>query len=113
YLTANPRSAYTLSELSAALDVSPASMSAVLLSMTDAGYLARHPRHRTYELGTSAVALGNAAAVRHPVVELAHRAMVELTDSGLSCVGSAVVGDDMVVLAVTGPATQGTREIRL
>lgn len=113
YLTVNPRTEYTLSELSAALGVGPASMSSLLLALSDAGYLARHPRRKTYHLGMSAVALGNAAQIRHPVVDLARAEMAALAELGSACVGSAIVGDEIVVLALTGRATTSTREIHL
>jgi len=113
YLTVNPRSAFTLSELSVALDVSPASLSSLLLALTDSGYLTRHPRRKTYELGMAAVALGNAAVIRHPVVELARTEMAGLARLGTACVGSAIVGDEIVVLALAGRTTNSTREIHL
>ena len=113
FLTVNPRTAFTLSELSAALDVSPASLSAILLAMTDAGYLVRHPRHKTYELGMAGVAVGNAAGMRHPVVELARAEMPALAALGTACVGSAIMGEDIAVLAITGRTTSSTREVHL
>jgi DNA-binding IclR family transcriptional regulator len=113
FLTVNPRSSFTLSELSDALQVTPSSMSSVLLALVEAGYLTRHPRRRTYELGVAAVALGNAAALRHPVVEAAGREMPALAALGSSCVGSAVVGEEIAVLAIAGRATSRTREVHL
>ncbi|WP_196073386.1 IclR family transcriptional regulator [Nakamurella alba] len=102
YMTVRPGSVFSLTELSSALDVSPASMSAVLLAMCDAGYLERHPRHRTYSLGPAAVALGHAASDRHPVIEASRAELRRLATLGSECLGSAVVGDDIMILAMEG-----------
>ena len=108
FLIVNPRSAFTLSELSAALGVSPASMSAILVALTEAGYLVRHPRHKTFELGPAVVAAGHSASIRHPIVELARLEMDALVSLGSECVGSAVVGDEIIILAIAGaPASSG------
>ena len=40
--------------------------------MEDEGYVIRHPRLRTYCLGASVVALGNAALQCHPAIACAH-----------------------------------------
>jgi DNA-binding IclR family transcriptional regulator len=114
YFTANPRRAFTLSELCSALGVSLASLSAVLKALTDAGYLVRHPRHKTYEIGLALVAAGNAASTRHPVVELARPEMQRLAqETGHECVGSAVVGDDIVILALEGRPSAQSHELWL
>lgn len=102
HLTVHPREVFSLTELSAALNVSPASMSAVLLAMCDAGYLERHPRHRTYALGPAAVAVGHAASERHPVVEAARPELRRLAGLGSESIGSAAVGDDIMILAIEG-----------
>ncbi|MCU1614641.1 MAG: hypothetical protein JWO98_2181 [Frankiales bacterium] len=113
YFTVNPRSTFTLSELSAALQVSHASMSSVLLALTENGYLVRHPRHKTYDLGPMAMASGQAASMRYPVVELAKPWMPDLAALGTECIGMALVGDQMVVLDIEGQASLASREVRL
>lgn len=112
HLTEHPRTAFTLSEISAALGVSPTSMSAVLLALTEAGYLIRHPRHKTYELGPALVAAGHSASIRHPIVELARDDMIELALLGTECVGAAVVGGDILVLALEGTPSPYGNELR-
>jgi DNA-binding IclR family transcriptional regulator len=103
YFTANPQGTFTLSELSSALSVNMASLSAVLRSLTDAGYLVRHPRHKTYQLGPAVIAAGNAASVQHPVVELAVPEMRRLAkETGSECVGSTVIGDDILIMVLVG-----------
>ena len=99
-MTVHPRMAFTLSELSTALSVSPASMSAVLLALSDSGYIARNARHRTYTLGPALVAAGNGASERHPVIEAARPELFRLAAFGGECVGSAAVGDDLMILAI-------------
>lgn len=108
YFTANPRRSFTLSELASALSVSMASLSAVLRSLTDEGYLVRHPRHKTYELGPALIAAGNAASAQHPVVELARPEMRRLAkDTSSECAGSAVVGDEILLMLLEGrPSAQ-------
>jgi DNA-binding IclR family transcriptional regulator len=114
YFTANPNRAFTLSELSSALSVSMASLSAVLRSLTDAGYLVRHPRHKTYQLGPSLIAVGNAASAQHPVVELARPEMRALAaETGCECVGSTVVGDEILLIALEGRPSPRTPQLIL
>ncbi|MCU1482202.1 MAG: transcriptional regulator, IclR family [Subtercola sp.] len=113
YMTVNPLSEFTQSELANALDISPASMSSILLSLTNSGYLTRHPTHKTFELGPALVALGYAASLRHPVVELARPDMAALAAFGTECIGSAVVGDEIVNLAIEGQVRARTRELRI
>lgn len=111
YMTVQPRSAFTLSELSKALDVSPASMSSILLALLDAGYIVRHARHRTYELGPALVAAGHSAAQRHPEIEAARPEMVRLAATfGGECIGSAAVGEDIMILSIEGRPTGRTRQ---
>ncbi|MDN5913504.1 MAG: helix-turn-helix domain-containing protein [Pseudonocardia sp.] len=110
YFTTNPGRAFTLSELSAAVGASPSSLSSVLQALLDKGYLVRHPRHKTYELGPALVAVGHAATARHPVVDLARPELARLaTEFDSECIGSVVLGDDLLILAVEGRATQRTR----
>jgi len=110
YLTVHPQMAFTLSELSSALNVSPASMSAVLLALSDSGYIVRHRRHRTFTLGPALVAAGHSASERHPVVEAARPELVRLATFGGECIGSVAVGDDIMILAIEGRASGKTRQ---
>ena len=70
----------------------------------ESGLVRRHPRTRAYTLGPALIALGAAARRGYRVVEDARPEMERLSgDLGLGCLASARVGDDMVMLAVTGP----------
>ncbi|MEV0685280.1 hypothetical protein AB0I35_15580 [Nocardia sp. NPDC050378] len=111
FMMVQPRLSFSLSELSKALDVSPASMSSVLMALCDAGYLFRHPRHRTYELGPALVAAGHSAAQRHPQIEAARPEMTRLASVvGGECIGSAAVGEDIMILSIEGRPNGRTRQ---
>ena len=111
FLAAHPTQSFTLSELSRRLDINPASLHAVLTELTAAGYLARHPTHKTYRLGPAMVALGHAALEAHGVVDLARDEMRRLAEElDLECEASVTIGDEIVVLARAGlpiPAWEG------
>jgi DNA-binding IclR family transcriptional regulator len=103
FLAAHPADEFTLSDLAARLDINVASAHALLGVLTDAGYLVRHPRLRTYTLGPSVVALGTAAMERHAAIDLARDAARDLAkDVGLEVAVTAPAGDDIVFLARAG-----------
>ncbi len=106
FLVAHPAEAFTLSELCQRLDINRASALRVLGSLTAAGYLERHPRHLTYSLGITLVAIGQAATVRHSSVRAAQTEMEALADAlGVQC--EAVTVDDTGTLVV-GEAGRGS-----
>ncbi|MFC7307653.1 IclR family transcriptional regulator [Streptomyces monticola] len=106
HFAAHPERSYSLSELSTALDINAPSLLAVLRSLTDAGYLVRHPGRKTYGLGMSAVAAGHAALTRHRVVDRArHELRALAAESGAAGVISAVAGESIVILGVEGRPT--------
>lgn len=110
HLTAHPGVSFTLSELSAALNVNPASLSALLLALCDAGYLSRHPRRKTYTLGPAGVALGHAAALQHPAIEAAEPEMRRLADLGNECVATVAAAGEMLFVAIEGHPGAKSRE---
>ena len=87
YLAAHPDQGHTMTELARGLDVNPSSMHGILGVMTEAGYVVRHPAHKTYRLGPIAAAIGQAAAQQDPVIELALQEVGSLTRvrRGVSC----------------------------
>ncbi|NGY04015.1 IclR family transcriptional regulator [Solimonas terrae] len=114
FFAAHPTESFTLSEVVDQLSLSLGSAHRVLKSLTDARYLARHPKHKTYSLGLALVAIGQAALERHPAVNLAREQMARLTDElELQCVATARVGDELMSLAKTGDtsADQGIRHV--
>jgi DNA-binding IclR family transcriptional regulator len=103
FLAARAPEQFTLSDISTAAGINLASTHAVLNTLEVAGYVTRHPRLRTYCLGASVVALGNAALQSHPAIacanEEAHRLSAEL---GLSVAVTADAGNDIVFLGRMG-----------
>ncbi|HVW43882.1 MAG TPA: helix-turn-helix domain-containing protein [Amycolatopsis sp.] len=114
YFTTHPTRPCTLSELAVEVGASPSSLTSVLRALTGAGYLVRHPRHKTYELGPALVAVGRAASARHPVVDLARPELQRLAERfDADCVGSVLVADEILVLVVEGRASQNTRGVSI
>lgn len=106
FLAAHPDRAFSLSELSRRLGLNKATAHALLNSLTEAGWLIRHPAKKTYALGPALVTVGAAAAARQrELVDFADAEMHALADElGLQCVASAVIGDEIVILARAGRA---------
>ncbi len=108
FLAAHPTEAFTLSDLCRRLDLNRASADRVVRALSAARFLDRHPRHLTYSLGISLVAVGHAAAVRHPVVAAARRAMEALSgELGLDCNAVSVDATGSLVVAETGRGLLG------
>ena len=106
YLAANPGQAHTLTELARALEVNASSMHGILGVMAEAGYVVRHPAHKTYRLGPAAAATGQSAIAQDPVVELAMQEVERLTaDFDVESVILCTVRDEMVVVGRSGPPT--------
>ena len=94
---------FTLSDLADQVDINLASCHAVLAVLTDAGYVSRNPRLKTYSLGSVLVALGNAAVRRHPAIEGAREQAGRLTeDLKLTVTVTALAGQDIVFLERVG-----------
>ena len=103
-LADDPSRAWSLADIARQTDMSYASAHSVAGALEDSGYLRRHPRTRTYTLGPTLIALGTAARHGYRAVDDALPEMERLSDDlGLGCLASERVGDDMLMLAVTGP----------
>ena len=109
FLAAHPTEAFTLSDISMRLDINPASAHALLTVLTDAGYLIRDARLRTFALGPAVVALGTAALEAHPVIDVARDAARDLAQqAGLEVALTAPGGEHIVFLARAGePSAHG------
>lgn len=109
FLAARPTEGFTLSDLATGLGINLSSLHALLAVLTDAGYITRHPRLRTYGLGPAVVALGSASLDCHPVVDLARGAARELAaTTGLEVAITAAAGNHIVFLARAGePSARG------
>lgn len=110
YLTAHPGRSFTLSDLSSALGVNAASLTALLLALVDSGYVARHSRRKTYTLGPAGVALGHAAAQQYPAIEAAADEMRELARLGSECVGTVATTGEILFVAIEGHPGAKSRE---
>jgi DNA-binding IclR family transcriptional regulator len=104
FLAARPTERFGVSELARRLGTSKATLHALVATLTDAGYLLRHPVDKTYSLGPALVAVGNAAAsVQLDVVDHARGEMRRLADElDVLCVASAVIGGEIVILGREG-----------
>ena len=103
HLAASPTRQFTLSELARELDLNKATAHGMLTTLAEAGYLTRDPEAKTYGLGPSLIALGNAALESTPAVRLAQPQMAALSrEFDLECVASAAIADEIVILARAG-----------
>jgi len=103
HLIRSPSQPFTLSELARAVDVSKTTCLAIVTELVATGYLLRHPTRRTYTLGPSLIAAGQAAALRFPDLGPALPAMEELSEqTSAQCVAMAAIDDQLVVVAAVG-----------
>ena len=103
FLASHGPEQYSLSDLAECLEINLASLHALMSALQDAGYVVRHPRLRTYSLGPSVVALGNAALECHPAIDHARdeaRRLSEELELGVAV--TAVAGDEIVFLGRVG-----------
>ena len=75
-----------MAELSRRLRMNKATLYPMMTTLTEAGWLVRDPRGKTFRLGPELIALGEAAGKRLPAVQLVRPTMVELaTELGVTC----------------------------
>lgn len=103
FLAAHPTESFTLAELARHLGQSKASAYRILTTMAEAGFLTRHPQHKTFALGIAPVAIGQAALERHRGVNIARREIAALASElkVLGCV-NIVIDNDRLLLAKEG-----------
>ena len=103
FLASHPTERFTLSEIASQLGLSNGTAHRMLLSLTRARYLNRHPKHKTYTLGVALVAIGQAALEQHRGVEVARREMLRLTEElKAQCWLTTIVDDEMLFVAKAG-----------
>jgi DNA-binding IclR family transcriptional regulator len=103
FLAGHATEEFTLSDLASRLGINLSSAHSLLAVLTEAGYVVRHPRLRTYSLGPSLVALGGAALERHPAIDHAQEEARRLSKQlGLGVAVTALAGDDIVFLSRVG-----------
>ena len=103
FLAAYPTESFTLSELASHLGLSNGSAHRVLTALTNASFLSRHPKHKTYSLGVALVGVGQAAMEQHPGVVIARKEISRLADElkGQFLV-TVQVGDELLFVAREG-----------
>ena len=103
FLTSHPSDVFTLSELVSRLGINVASAHAILRVLEHAGFVTRHPRHKTYGLGPSVVALGHAALERHRVIDVAREEMRRLgAELDLEVLATVRAGAEALAVARAG-----------
>ena len=104
FLAAHPDDPWSLSELARRLDLNKATAHAMLNTLTNAGFLLKHPVDKTFTLGPAVIAIGNAAAHHQfDVVDFARGEMQALADEfGARCIASTAIGEEIVFLAASG-----------
>jgi DNA-binding IclR family transcriptional regulator len=103
FLASNATEEYKLSDLATSLEINLASAHALLTALTDAGYLVRHPRLRTYSLGPTVIALGSAALQVYPAIDDAQDEARRLSEElNLGVAVTTLSGDDILFLSRIG-----------
>ena len=104
FLASRPGQSFGLSELSRALGMSKATAHGLCTTLTESGWLLRHPVDKTYTLGPALIAAGHGAGARQlDLVDHARPVMEELAAHlEAQVVASSTVGDEMVLLATAG-----------
>src|SRR2546429_7688617 len=92
-LTARPHDGLTLSEIARRLGVTPATCHPMLASLTQAGWLMRHPTRRTYRLGPAIIAPRHSAAAGFPALDFAPPVVAEVQRDLRLAVLAAVPSD--------------------
>jgi len=102
-LTTHAVDSFSLSEIARRLSLNVASTHTVLAVLEEAGYVVRHPTRRTYGLGPSLVAAGDAALRRYPAIDAARDEIRRLSaELDVELLITAVAGTRIVALARAG-----------
>ncbi|OHU22347.1 IclR family transcriptional regulator [Mycobacteroides franklinii] len=108
HLAGRPTQPLSMTEIAEAVGVNPASTLAILQALTEAGYLVRHPRHKTYSIGPSMLITGHAARQRFEIAEVVDTEVKRLaTRFGTACTASMIAGEDVAVIASHGRSPTG------
>ncbi|MGV0834619.1 helix-turn-helix domain-containing protein [Mycolicibacterium thermoresistibile] len=104
-LRSQPATGRSLTEIARHLGVAKATCYPMVVALTEAGWLVRHPTRKTYQLGPALVPIGAAAASALDVLDLARPAMHELADAAdLATLAFVPSGTDLVAAEVAQPA---------
>lgn len=113
-VVAEPTRSQSLAELVRRTGISKATLLGILNELADAGWLTRDPADRTYRAGPAMLAAGDAARRSFASVELARPHLERLArETGAPVTASAVVDDQVTVLARAEAAPGGTPAFRV
>lgn len=103
FLAAHPTESFTLAQICRHVGLTKASGHRILVTMTEAKFLARNAQHKTYSLGVAPIAVGVAALEKHRGIHIARKHMALLTASlDARCNLSTIVDGEMLLLATEG-----------
>jgi DNA-binding IclR family transcriptional regulator len=101
FLAMFPERGFTLSEIVRATQINIASCYAVLNRLTERGYLTRSPDEKTYTIGPSLIAVGQAGFKSQPLIAQARSAAEELVrELNVPALLSTVVGQEILAVFV-------------
>src|SRR6516162_11354978 len=99
FLSLFPERGFTLSEIVRATQINIASCYAVLNRLTERGYLTRSPEEKTYTIGPSLIAVGQAGLKSQPLIARARSAAEELVrELDIPVLLSTVVGAEILAV---------------
>ncbi|HEX9335776.1 MAG TPA: helix-turn-helix domain-containing protein, partial [Pseudonocardiaceae bacterium] len=105
FLVARQGERFGLSELARNLGLAKPTCLGIVTALTAGGYLVRDPVTKTYGLGPALIAAGRVARTDFAVGAVARRRLAGLSARyDTVCTASAVVGERIMVLELTGPA---------
>jgi DNA-binding IclR family transcriptional regulator len=96
----------SFSDIARGVNISKATCHALLLSLSDAGYVIRLADSRAYVLGPALIGVARAAEQSFPLVPAVRDVLVDLVAStGKACAVTTVVGDSIVFVDYEGEPT--------
>lgn len=115
-LAEEPGTGRSLADIARHLGVAKATCYPMVIALTEAGWLIRHPSRKTYQLGPALISIGQAAGRAADIVDLARPAMHQLADlTHLASIAFVPSGADLVVAEIVQPigGRRGTLGLRL
>jgi DNA-binding IclR family transcriptional regulator len=114
HLAARAEQSFTFSQLRRDLDMSSGTLHALLASLVTASYVRRNHESLTYSLGPALLALGAAARSGYRLADDLVPEMERLSRQlGLTCHASVAQGEEVVVIARSGPMEPFGRRVRV
>jgi DNA-binding IclR family transcriptional regulator len=102
HFVAHPGGRFGLSELARELEMSKPTCLGIVTTLVESGHLVCDPHTKTYALGPALIPVGRLAQQNFAAADVADRSLAQLSNRyDAACTASAVVGDQIVVLAST------------